>query len=239
MSKSRTLTLSGLEPFELKSNMPFINVGERTNVTGSRKFLRLIKEGNYTDAVEIAREQVEGGAQIIDVNMDEGMLDGKEAMVKFLNLIQAEPDIAKLPIMIDSSKWEILVAGLKSVQGKCIVNSISLKEGEEVFIEQAKTIKKFGAATIVMAFDEKGQADTYDRKVEICSRAYKILTDGVGMNGEDIIFDPNIFAIATGIEEHNEYGKSFIEAARTIKEKMPEVHVSGGVSNLSFSFRRS
>ena len=237
MSKCRNLTLSGLEPFELKSNMPFINVGERTNVTGSRKFLRLIKEGNYTDAVEIAREQVEGGAQIIDVNMDEGMLDGKEAMVKFLNLIQAEPDIAKLPIMIDSSKWEILVAGLKSVQGKCIVNSISLKEGEEVFIEQAKTIKKFGAATIVMAFDEKGQADTYQRRIDICKRSYDILVNIVDFKPQDIVFDPNIFPVATGIEEHKTYAVDFFKATNWITQNLPCANVSGGVSNVSFSFR--
>jgi len=237
MSKCRNLTLSGLEPFELKSNMPFINVGERTNVTGSRKFLRLIKEGNYTDAVEIAREQVEGGAQIIDVNMDEGMLDGKEAMVKFLNLIQAEPDIAKLPIMIDSSKWEILVAGLKSVQGKCIVNSISLKEGEEVFIEQAKTIKKFGAATIVMAFDEKGQADTYQRRIDICKRSYDILVNIVDFKPQDIVFDPNIFPVATGIEEHKTYAVDFFKATDWITKNLPCANVSGGVSNVSFSFR--
>ena len=237
MSKCRNLTLSGLEPFELKSNMPFINVGERTNVTGSRKFLRLIKEGNYTDAVEIAREQVEGGAQIIDVNMDEGMLDGKEAMVKFLNLIQAEPDIAKLPIMIDSSKWEILVAGLKSVQGKCIVNSISLKEGEEIFIEQAKTIKKFGAATIVMAFDEKGQADTYQRRIDICKRSYDILVNIVDFKPQDIVFDPNIFPVATGIEEHKTYAVDFFKATNWITQNLPCANVSGGVSNVSFSFR--
>ena len=237
MSKCRNLTLSGLEPFELKSNMPFINVGERTNVTGSRKFLRLIKGGNYTDAVEIAREQVEGGAQIIDVNMDEGMLDGKEAMVKFLNLIQAEPDIAKLPIMIDSSKWEILVAGLKSVQGKCIVNSISLKEGEEVFIEQAKTIKKFGAATIVMAFDEKGQADTYQRRIDICKRSYDILVNIVDFKPQDIVFDPNIFPVATGIEEHKTYAVDFFKATNWITQNLPCANVSGGVSNVSFSFR--
>ena len=237
MSKCRGLTLSGLEPFELKSNMPFINVGERTNVTGSKKFLRLIKEGNFTDAVEIAREQVEGGAQIIDVNMDEGMLDGKEAMVKFLNLIQAEPDIAKLPIMIDSSKWEILVAGLKSIQGKCIVNSISLKEGEEIFIEQAKTIKKFGAATIVMAFDEKGQADTYQRRIDICKRSYDILVNVIDFNPQDIVFDPNIFPVATGIEEHKTFALDFFRATNWITKNLPCVNVSGGVSNVSFSFR--
>ena len=229
--------LSGLEPFELKSNINFVNVGERTNVTGSRKFLRLIKEDNYSEAVEIARDQVEGGAQIIDVNMDEGMLDGKKAMVKFLNLIQAEPDIAKLPIMIDSSKWEIIIAGLKTVQGKCIVNSISLKEGEEIFKEQANTIKKFGAATIVMAFDEKGQADTYQRRIDICKRSYDILVNDINFNPEDIIFDPNIFPVATGIEDHKTYAVDFFKATKWITTNLPCANVSGGVSNVSFSFR--
>ena len=229
--------LSGLEPLTIRPESNFINVGERTNVTGSSIFRKMIKNGDYEKALSVARDQVENGAQIIDVNMDEGLLDSENAMETFLRLIASEPDISKVPVMIDSSKWSVLETGLKNIQGKGIVNSISLKEGEEEFIRQAKIIKKYGAAVIVMAFDEKGQADTYDRKVEICSRAYKILTDVVGMNGQDIIFDPNIFAVATGIEEHNEYGKSFIEAARTIKEKMPEVHISGGVSNLSFSFR--
>ena len=237
MNNCKNLTLSGLEPFELKSNINFVNVGERTNVTGSRKFLRLIKDGNFNEAVEIAREQVEGGAQIIDVNMDEGMLDGKEAMVKFLNLIQAEPDIAKLPIMIDSSKWDIIVAGLKTVQGKCVVNSISLKEGEDVFIDQAKTIKKFGAATIVMAFDENGQADTYQRRIDICKRSYDILVKEVKFNPQDIIFDPNIFPVATGIEEHKTYAVDFFKATEWITTNLPCVNVSGGVSNVSFSFR--
>ncbi len=237
MTKCKNLTLSGLEPFELKSNITFVNIGERTNVTGSRKFLRLIKEDNYTDAIEVARDQVEGGAQIIDVNMDEGMLDGKEAMVKFLNLIQAEPDIAKLPIMIDSSKWEIIIAGLKTVQGKCIVNSISLKEGEEIFKEQANTIKKFGAATIVMAFDEKGQADTYQRRIDICKRSYDILVNDVGFNPDDIIFDPNIFPVATGIDEHRTYAVDFFAATKWITTNLPCANVSGGVSNVSFSFR--
>ena len=237
MDQDKNLTLSGLEPFELKSNINFVNVGERTNVTGSRKFLKLIKEENYTEAVEIAREQVEGGAQIIDVNMDEGMLEGKEAMVKFLNLIQAEPDIAKLPIMIDSSKWEIILAGLKTVQGKCIVNSISLKEGEDIFVEQARTIKKFGAATIVMAFDEKGQADTYKRRINICKRSYDILVNKVKFNPQDIIFDPNIFPVATGIEEHKTYAIDFFKATEWITKNLPYVNVSGGVSNVSFSFR--
>ena len=229
--------LSGLEPLTIRPESNFINVGERTNVTGSSIFRKMIKNGDYEKALSVARDQVENGAQIIDVNMDEGLLDSENAMETFLRLIASEPDISKVPVMIDSSKWSVLETGLKNIQGKGIVNSISLKEGEEEFIRQAKIIKKYGAAVIVMAFDEKGQADTYDRKVEICLRAYKILTDVVEMNGQDIIFDPNIFAVATGIEEHNEYGKSFIEAARTIKEKMPEVHVSGGVSNLSFSFR--
>ena len=237
MTKCKNLTLSGLEPFELKSNINFVNVGERTNVTGSRKFLRLIKDDNYSDAIEVARNQVEGGAQIIDVNMDEGMLDGKEAMVKFLNLIQAEPDIAKLPIMIDSSKWEIILAGLKTVQGKCIVNSISLKEGEEIFKEQANTIKKFGAATIVMAFDEKGQADTYQRRIDICKRSYHILVNEINFNPEDIIFDPNIFPVATGIEEHKTYAVDFFKATNWITTNLPCANVSGGVSNVSFSFR--
>ena len=237
MTKCKNLMLSGLEPFELKSNINFVNVGERTNVTGSRKFLRLIKEDNYTDAIEVARDQVEGGAQIIDVNMDEGMLDGKEAMVKFLNLIQAEPDIAKLPIMIDSSKWEIIIAGLKTVQGKCIVNSISLKEGEEIFKEQANTIKKFGAATIVMAFDEKGQADTYQRRIDICKRSYDILVNDINFNPEDIIFDPNIFPVATGIEDHKTYAVDFFKATKWITTNLPCANVSGGVSNVSFSFR--
>ena len=236
MSK-RILTLSGLEPFELRSNLNFVNVGERTNVTGSRKFLKLIKENKYDEAVEIARDQVEGGAQILDVNMDEGMIDGKEAMIKFLNLIQAEPDIAKIPIMIDSSKWEIIEAGLKVNQGKCVVNSISLKEGEELFINQAKTIKKFGAAVIVMAFDEKGQADTYKRRIDICKRSYEILTKNVCFNPEDIIFDPNIFPVATGIDDHKTYAVDFFKATKWIINNLPYVNVSGGVSNVSFSFR--
>ena len=229
--------LSGLEPLTIRPESNFINIGERTNVTGSSIFRKLIKSENYEKALSVARDQVENGAQIIDVNMDEGLLNSEYAMETFLRLIASEPDISRVPIMIDSSKWSVLEIGLKNIQGKGIVNSISLKEGEEEFIRQAKVIKRYGAAVIVMAFDEIGQADTYDRKVEICLRAYKILTDVVEMNGQDIIFDPNIFAVATGIEEHNEYGKSFIEAARTIKEKMPEVHISGGVSNLSFSFR--
>ncbi len=229
--------LSGLEPLIIRPNANFINIGERTNVTGSRKFARLITTGDYTQALDVARHQVEGGAQVIDVNMDEGLLDSKDAMVTFLNLLMAEPDIAKLPIMIDSSKWEVIEAGLKTVQGKCIVNSISLKEGEASFLHQAKLVRRYGAAAVVMAFDEDGQADTIDRKVSICVRAYDILVNQVGFLPQDIIFDPNIFAVATGIEEHNEYAINFIEATRQIKEKCPGVKISGGVSNISFSFR--
>ena len=236
-NKPKYLTLSGLEPFVLTPNITFVNVGERTNVTGSRKFLRLIKENNFEEAVEVARDQVEGGAQIIDVNMDEGMLDGKESMVKFLNLIQAEPDIARIPIMIDSSKWEIIEAGLKVVQGKCVVNSISLKEGEEIFLSQAKIIKRFGAAVVVMAFDENGQADTYKRRIDICEKSYNLLVDKVGFSPEDIIFDPNIFPVATGIEKHRNYALDFINATKWITENLPYANVSGGVSNVSFSFR--
>lgn len=231
------LTLSGLEPLIVRPESNFINVGERTNVTGSKKFARLIRENKYEEALSVARQQVENGAQIIDVNMDDALLDGVQAMTTFLNLVQSEPDIAKVPIMIDSSKFEIIEAGLKCVQGKCIVNSISMKEGEEKFIEQAIICKSYGAAVIVMAFDEKGQADTKERKVEICHRAYKILTEQVGFAPQDIIFDPNIFAIATGLEEHNNYGVDFIEATKEIKQLMPLTNISGGVSNLSFSFR--
>ncbi|MEX0635350.1 MAG: dihydropteroate synthase, partial [Ferruginibacter sp.] len=231
------LRLSGLEPLIVRSETNFINVGERTNVTGSKKFARLILEGLYEEALSVARQQVENGAQILDVNMDDALLDGVSAMTTFLNLLQAEPDIAKIPVMIDSSKFEIIEAGLKCVQGKCIVNSISMKEGEEKFIEQAFICKSFGAAVIVMAFDEVGQADTKERKVEICHRAYKILTEQVGFAPEDIIFDPNIFAVATGIEEHNNYAVDFIEATREIKQLMPLTKVSGGISNVSFSFR--
>jgi 5-methyltetrahydrofolate--homocysteine methyltransferase len=231
------LRLSGLEPLIVRPETNFINVGERTNVTGSKKFARLIKDGLYEEALSVARQQVEGGAQIIDINMDDAMLEGVEAMRTFLNLVQAEPDIAKIPIMIDSSKFEIIEAGLKCVQGKCIVNSISMKEGEAKFIEQAHICRSYGAAIIVMAFDEKGQADTKERKVEICHRAYKILTEQVGYAPQEIIFDPNIFAVATGIEEHNNYAVDFIEGTREIKRLMPLVKVSGGVSNVSFSFR--
>ncbi len=240
MSKNKInpfLRFSGLEPLVVRPESNFINVGERTNVTGSKKFARLIRNGDYEEALSVARQQVEGGAQILDVNMDDALLDGEKAMTTFLNLLQAEPDIAKIPVMIDSSKFNIIEAGLKCVQGRCIVNSISMKEGEEKFIQQAFICKSFGAAVIVMAFDEKGQADTLERKVEICKRAYKILTEQVGYHPEDIIFDPNIFAIATGIEEHNNYGVDFIEATREIKKLMPLTKVSGGVSNISFSFR--
>ncbi|RYZ50528.1 MAG: methionine synthase, partial [Sphingobacteriales bacterium] len=231
------LRLSGLEPLVVRPETNFVNIGERTNVTGSKKFARLIKDNKYEEALSVARQQVESGAQVIDVNMDDAMLDGVEAMTTFINLMQSEPDIAKIPVMIDSSKFEIIEAGLKCVQGKSIVNSISLKEGEKKFIEQAIICQSFGAAVIVMAFDENGQADSKDRKVEICHRAYKILTEQVGFDPQDIIFDPNIFAIATGLEEHNNYGVDFIEATREIKQLMPLVGISGGVSNLSFSFR--
>ena len=230
-------TYSGLEPLIVRENTNFINVGERTNVTGSRAFARLIKQGDFTAALDVARSQVEGGAQIIDVNMDEGLLDSEKAMVEFLHLVMSEPDIAKLPIMIDSSKFNVIEAGLKCVQGKCVVNSISMKEGEAKFIEQAKIVRKYGAAAVVMAFDEQGQADTKERKVEICARAYKILVEQVGFKPYDIIFDPNIFAVATGIEEHNEYAINFIEACREIKQRCPGAKISGGVSNISFSFR--
>ena len=231
------LRLSGLEPLIIRPETNFVNVGERTNVTGSKKFARLIRENKYEEALSVARQQVESGAQVLDVNMDDALLDGIQAMTTFLNLLQAEPDIAKIPIMIDSSKFSIIEAGLKCVQGRCIVNSISMKEGEEKFIEQAFICKAFGAAVIVMAFDEAGQADTKDRKIEICHRAYKILTEQVGYDPQDIIFDPNIFAVATGIEEHNNYAVDFIEATREIKRLMPLTKVSGGVSNVSFSFR--
>ncbi|MCZ7856931.1 methionine synthase [Agrobacterium salinitolerans] len=231
------MSLSGLEPFVLTKDIPFVNVGERTNVTGSARFRKLITAGDYTAALAVARDQVENGAQIIDINMDEGLIDSQKAMVEFLNLIAAEPDIARVPVMIDSSKFEIIEAGLKCVQGKSIVNSISLKEGEEKFLQQARLVHNYGAAVVVMAFDEVGQADTYQRKVEICARAYKLLTEKAGLSPEDIIFDPNVFAVATGIEEHNNYGVDFIEATKTIRETMPLTHISGGVSNLSFSFR--
>lgn len=236
-NSDKYLKLSGLEPLIVTPETNFVNVGERTNVTGSRKFLRLIKEEKYDEALDIARAQVEGGAQIIDVNMDEGMLDGVYAMTKFLNLIAAEPDIARVPVMIDSSKWEIIEAGLKVIQGKGVVNSISLKEGEATFIHHAKLIKRYGAAVIVMAFDEKGQADTYERRIEICKRSYDILVDQVGFPAEDIIFDPNIFPVATGMEEHKLNALDFFRATKWIRENLPYAHVSGGVSNVSFSFR--
>jgi 5-methyltetrahydrofolate--homocysteine methyltransferase len=231
------LRLSGLEPLVVRPETNFINVGERTNVTGSKKFARLIREEKYEEALSVARQQVESGAQVLDINMDDALLDGVYAMTTFVNLVQSEPDIARIPIMLDSSKFEIILAGLKCVQGKCIVNSISMKEGEEKFIKEARICKAFGAAVIVMAFDEVGQADTKARKVEICHRAYKILTEQVGFHPEDIIFDPNIFAVATGIEEHSNYAVDFIEATREIKRLMPLTKVSGGVSNVSFSFR--
>jgi len=234
---NRYLRLSGLEPLIVTPESNFINVGERTNVTGSRKFLRLIKEEKYEEALDIARAQVEGGAQIIDINMDEGMLDGVYAMTKFLNLIAAEPDIARVPVMIDSSKWEIIEAGLKVTQGKSVVNSISLKEGEAAFIDHAKKVRRYGAAVIVMAFDEEGQADTYQRRIDICKRSYDILVNKVGFPPEDIIFDPNIFPVATGMEEHRRNAVDFFMAAKWIRENLPHAHVSGGVSNVSFSFR--
>lgn len=232
-----TLKLSGLEPLIVTTESNFVNIGERTNVTGSKAFLRMIKEGDYEAALAVARDQVENGAQIIDVNMDEGMIDGKEAMVKFLNLIASEPDIARVPVMIDSSKWEIIEAGLKCVQGKGVVNSISLKEGEEAFIHHARLIKKYGAAVIVMAFDEEGQADSYERRIEICKRSYDILVNKVNFSRKDIIFDPNIFPVATGMEEHNNNALDFFRAAKWIRENLPGAHISGGVSNVSFSFR--
>ncbi len=235
--RARYTMLSGLEPLIIRPESNFINIGERTNVTGSRRFARLIREGQYEAALEVARQQVEGGAQILDVNMDEGMLDSAAAMTTFLKLMMAEPDIARLPVMIDSSKWSVIEAGLKCVQGKCVVNSISLKEGEQPFLEQARLARKYGAAVVVMAFDEQGQAETVERKVAICKRAYKLLTQEVGFPPEDIIFDPNIFAVATGIEAHNDYAINFIEATRQIKKLCPGAKVSGGVSNLSFSFR--
>ncbi|MGM0413060.1 MAG: methionine synthase [Pseudomonadota bacterium] len=231
------MRLAGLEPCNVGPELGFVNIGERTNVTGSARFKRLIKEEDYDTALDVARNQVEGGAQVIDVNMDEGMLDGEQAMIEFLNLVASEPEIAKVPVMVDSSKWDIMVAGLKRMQGKGLVNSISLKEGEENFINQARELRRLGAAVTIMAFDEEGQADTFQRKIEICERAYKVLTEKAGFPGEDIVFDPNIFAIATGIEEHNNYGVDFIEACRWIRDNLPETHISGGVSNISFSFR--
>ncbi|KAB7770909.1 methionine synthase [Xanthomonas sp. LMG 12461] len=237
MSSARHTRLSGLEPLLLTPDLLFVNVGERTNVTGSAQFRKLIKEERYEEAVEVARQQVANGAQILDVNMDEGLIDSEKAMVRFLNLIMSEPDIARIPVMVDSSKWSVIEAGLKCLQGKSVVNSISLKEGEAPFVEHARKVLRYGAAAVVMAFDEVGQADTCARKVEICTRAYRILTEQVGFPPEDIIFDPNIFAVATGIEEHDNYAVDFIEATREIKRSLPHCHVSGGVSNVSFSFR--
>lgn len=237
INQTKYMKLSGLEPLVLSENTNFINVGERTNVAGSRKFLRLIKEEKFDEALDIARHQVDGGAQIIDINFDDGLIDGKEAMIRFLNLIAAEPDICRVPIMIDSSKWEIINAGLQVVQGKCVVNSISLKEGEDNFIWQAKQIKRYGAAVIVMAFDEEGQADTYDRRIEIAERSYRVLVDKVGFPSEDIIFDLNIFPVATGMDEHRRNAIDFIEATRWVRQNLENVSVSGGVSNVSFSFR--
>ncbi|WP_225027229.1 methionine synthase [Xinfangfangia pollutisoli] len=231
------LRLSGLEPFVLTPDIPFVNIGERTNVTGSARFRKLIVNRDYAAALEVARDQVENGAQILDINMDEGLIDSKQAMVDFLNLLAAEPDIARVPVMIDSSKWEVIEAGLKCVQGKPVVNSISLKEGEAAFRHHARLCQAYGAAVVVMAFDETGQADTFQRKTEICARAYHILVDELDFPPEDIIFDPNVFAVATGIEEHDNYGVDFIQAARWIRQNLPHAHVSGGVSNLSFSFR--
>jgi Methionine synthase I, cobalamin-binding domain len=233
----RYTRLSGLEPLVITPELLFVNVGERTNVTGSAQFRKLIKEERYAEAVEVARQQVDNGAQILDVNMDEGLIDSEKAMTRFLNLIAAEPDIARIPVMVDSSKWSVIEAGLKCLQGKGVVNSISLKEGEDVFVEHARKVLRYGAAVVVMAFDEQGQADTCARKVGICTRAYRILVDEVGFPPEDIIFDPNIFAIATGIEEHDNYAVDFIEATRIIRQTLPHCHVSGGVSNVSFSFR--
>lgn len=237
VKKHAHLWLSGLELLEVSPEINFVNVGERCNVAGSRKFLRLINEKKYDEALSIARKQVEDGALVIDVNMDDGLLDAAQEMTTFLNLVASEPEIARVPVMIDSSKWDVIRAGLKCVQGKCIVNSISLKEGEEVFIAHAREVKQLGAAVIVMAFDEKGQADTYSRKIEVCERAYRILVDKVGFAPEDIIFDPNVLAVATGIEEHNNYAVDFIQATGWIRKNLPGAHISGGVSNLSFSFR--
>jgi 5-methyltetrahydrofolate--homocysteine methyltransferase len=237
--RPRRCRLSGLEPLEIRPDLLFVNVGERTNVTGSRRFRALIEEDRYEEALEVALDQVQGGAQILDVNMDEGLLDSEAAMIRFLNLLAAEPEISRIPVMVDSSRWDVIEAGLKRIQGKGVVNSISLKDGEDAFRERARRILRYGAAVVVMAFDEDGQADSKDRKVEICTRAYRILTDEVGFPPEDIIFDPNVFAIATGIPEHDRYGIDFIEAVRDIKRTLPHALTSGGVSNLSFSFRGS
>src|ERR1700724_920654 len=233
---SHPLKLAGLEPLTIDDDALFVNVGERTNVTGSRAFAKLVLADDFAGAVEVARQQVQNGAQMIDVNMDEAMLDSKAAMVRFLHLIAGEPDIARVPVMIDSSKWGVIEAGLKCVQGKPVVNSISMKEGEVEFLRQAKLVRRYGAAAVVMAFDEKGQADTFERKVDICKRAYELLTRQVGFPAEDIIFDPNIFAIATGIEEHNNYAVDFINATRWTKQHLPHAKISGGVSIVSFPF---
>jgi 5-methyltetrahydrofolate--homocysteine methyltransferase len=235
--KSTLTEVSGLETLTIEKEKNFINIGERTNVSGSRKFARLIREGNYEEALSVARNQVEGGAQILDVNLDDGMLDAEKEMVKFLNMLASDPEISRLPIMIDSSKWEVIEAGLKCFQGKCIVNSISLKNGESEFIELAKKIHAYGAAVVVMAFDEKGQAASLERRIEICERAYHLLVNKAHFPAQDIIFDPNILAIATGIHEHNNYAVDYIRATRWIKDNLPHAKVSGGVSNLSFSFR--
>src|SRR6267154_1942321 len=229
--------LSGLEALTLRPETNFVNIGERTNVTGSPKFSKLILGGQYEEALAVAKQQVENGAQIIDINMDEGMLDSEKAMTHFLNLIASEPDISRVPIMVDSSKWSVLEAGLKCVQGKGVVNSISLKEGEAKFLEQARLVKRYGAAVVVMAFDEKGQADSFERKIEVCQRSYRILTQELGFPAQDIIFDPNILTVATGMEEHNNYAVDFIRATKWIKENLPRARVSGGISNISFSFR--
>src|SRR5688500_14807424 len=231
------MKLSGLEPVAIGLGSLFVNIGERTNVTGSKAFARMILNGQFEEALAVARQQVENGAQVIDINMDEAMLDSKAAMMRFLHLIASEPDIARVPIMVDSSKWEVIEAGLRCIQGKGIVNSISMKEGVEAFKHQATLVKRYGAAAVVMAFDEKGQADTYERKIEICERAYRLLVDELDFPPEDIVFDPNVLAIATGIEEHDEYAKNFIDALPRIKERCPGALTSGGISNLSFSFR--
>src|SRR6478609_809392 len=233
----RPMKLSGLEAVAITPQSNFVNIGERTNVTGSAKFLKLIKEDNFDEALTVALDQVRGGAQVIDVNMDEGMLDSQAAMVKYLNLMASEPEISRIPVMIDSSKWEVIEAGLKCIQGKGIVNSISMKAGEEEFIRQAKLVKRYGAAVVVMAFDEQGQADTFERRISICKRAYDILVNQVKLAPQDIIFDPNIFPVATGIDEHRNYALDFFKATKWIRTNLPHAHVSGGVSNVSFSFR--
>jgi 5-methyltetrahydrofolate--homocysteine methyltransferase len=235
--QNKSLKLSGLEAVEITSQSNFVNIGERTNVTGSAKFLKLIKEDKFDEALDVALDQVRGGAQVIDVNMDEGMLDSEAAMVKYLNLMASEPEISRVPVMVDSSKWHVIEAGLKCLQGKGIVNSISMKAGVEEFVRQAKLVKRYGAAVVVMAFDEQGQADTYERRISICKRAYDILVNDVKFPPQDIIFDPNIFPVATGIEEHRNYALDFFKAAKWIRENLPHAHVSGGVSNVSFSFR--